>query len=234
MWSVRSRRNEFSTAVMIHRRDPPCWLGSSPIGRLNFVASTTFSRRPRRASPTTSSESPYASAVATRLIPASSALWMTRIESPGSALPTDVANISAPSAYGLTLMPVRPRVRYCMTGSCRMVETKWKAIPELYGKAVRLGKRRRDGCDGKLAPAARRRATQPRVPAGGREGRLRHVRGGRPGQGDHRPGGGRGGHALPAFPAALGPGPRRAGAGDRRVRRGGPGAVRHQPARGGT
>jgi len=37
-----------------------------------------------------------------RLIPASSALWMTRIESSWSGLPMDVANISAPSAYGLT------------------------------------------------------------------------------------------------------------------------------------
>ena len=40
---------------------------------------------------------------------------MMRAESAGSELPTEVANISAPSAYGLTLMPVRPRVRYCMT-----------------------------------------------------------------------------------------------------------------------
>ena len=39
---------------------------------------------------------------------------MMRIESSGSGLPTDEANISVPSAYGLTLMPVRPRVRYCM------------------------------------------------------------------------------------------------------------------------
>jgi hypothetical protein len=29
-------------------------------------------------------------------------------------LPTDEANISVPSAYGLTLMPVRPRGRYCI------------------------------------------------------------------------------------------------------------------------
>src|SRR5664280_3873471 len=49
-----------------------------------------------------------------RLIPESSALWMTRIESSGSELPTCVANISAPSPYGLTLMPVLPRVRYCI------------------------------------------------------------------------------------------------------------------------
>jgi hypothetical protein len=54
-----------------------------------------------------------------RLMPASSALWITRIESSGSGLPTRVANISAPSAYGLTLMPVRPRVRYCMIVSSR-------------------------------------------------------------------------------------------------------------------
>jgi hypothetical protein len=75
-------------AVMIHRREAPCWFGSVPMGRLNFVVRTTLSRRPFRARPTTSSESPYASAVSTRLMPASSALWMIRIESSGSELPT--------------------------------------------------------------------------------------------------------------------------------------------------
>ena len=36
----------FSTSVMIQRREPPRWLGSSPIGTKNLVASTTSSRRP--------------------------------------------------------------------------------------------------------------------------------------------------------------------------------------------
>ncbi|MCF0091804.1 hypothetical protein B0E54_00624 [Micromonospora sp. MH99] len=53
--------------------------------------------------------------MSTRLIPASSALWMTLIESAGSGFPITVANISVPSAYGLTSMPVRPRVRHCMS-----------------------------------------------------------------------------------------------------------------------
>jgi hypothetical protein len=49
----------------------------------NLVASTTSSRRPLRALPTISSDSPaeYTSAVSTTLIPASSAAWMMRIES---------------------------------------------------------------------------------------------------------------------------------------------------------
>src|SRR5580658_3169859 len=117
MWSVCRRRSEFSTAVMIHRREAPCWFGSAPMGRLTFVVRTTLSRRPLSARPTTSSESPYASAVSTRLMPASSALWMIRIEASGSGLPTCVANMSAPSAYGLTLMPVPPRLRYCKSAA---------------------------------------------------------------------------------------------------------------------
>jgi len=72
---------------MIHRREALCWFGSVPIGRLTFVARTTLSRRPFSARPTVSSESPYESAVSTRLMPASSALWMIRIESSGSGLP---------------------------------------------------------------------------------------------------------------------------------------------------
>src|SRR5690606_5397424 len=43
--------------------------------------------------------------------------WMMRTESAGSGLPTSVANINVPRAYGLTRMPVRPRSRYCMGGT---------------------------------------------------------------------------------------------------------------------
>ena len=69
--------------MMIQRREPPGWLGSSPIGTKNLVASTTSSRRPFNALPTISSYSPaeYTSAVSTKWIPASSAEWMMRIES---------------------------------------------------------------------------------------------------------------------------------------------------------
>jgi hypothetical protein len=68
---------------MIHLRDVPCRFGSCPIGRPNFVASTTSSRRPLSALPTTISDSPaeYASAVSIKLMPASSAVWMIRAES---------------------------------------------------------------------------------------------------------------------------------------------------------
>jgi hypothetical protein len=49
---------ESSTDLMIQRREPPRWLGSSPIGTKNFVASTMSSRRPLSALPTISSDSP--------------------------------------------------------------------------------------------------------------------------------------------------------------------------------
>src|SRR6185437_813410 len=53
------------------------------------------------------------SAVSTKLMPASSAAWMMRMLSSWSVLPND-PNIIAPRHRGLTLMPVRPRVRYSM------------------------------------------------------------------------------------------------------------------------
>src|SRR3954466_6254775 len=97
MWSVCSRRSEFSTSRMIHRREPPREFGSSPIGMKNFVARTTASRRPWSASPTISSDTPaeYTSAVTTKLIPASRARWMMRKESARSSLPQG-PNIIAP------------------------------------------------------------------------------------------------------------------------------------------
>src|ERR1700728_2679747 len=48
-----------------------------------------------------------------KLMPASSALWMMREQSSWSVLPWP-PNIIAPRQYGLTLMPVRPSVRYFM------------------------------------------------------------------------------------------------------------------------
>jgi hypothetical protein len=50
--------------------------------------------------PTTSSDAPleYTSAVSMKLIPASSAAWMMRIESSWSGLPMDAPSINAPSA----------------------------------------------------------------------------------------------------------------------------------------
>jgi hypothetical protein len=55
----------------------------------NFVARTTSSRRPLSALPTISSDSPAegTSAVSTKLIPASRAARMMRIESSWSVLP---------------------------------------------------------------------------------------------------------------------------------------------------
>ena len=82
---------------MIHRRDDPRWLESSLIGATNLVASTTSSRRPLRALPTISSDSPpeYTSAVSMKLMPASSAAWMMRMLSSWSRLP-HAPNIIAP------------------------------------------------------------------------------------------------------------------------------------------
>ena len=82
----------------------------------------------------------------------------------------------------------------------------------------------------RAAPAARRRATQHRRPAGGGQGRLRHLRRGRAREGDRRPGRRRRRHAVPALPAALGPGQGRASARDRCLRRRGPGAGRRARA----
>ena len=81
------------------------------MGIANFVASTTSSRRPLRARPTISSDSPpeYTSAVSTKLIPASSAAWIMRTDSSWSVLPM-APNIIAPSANSLTDMPVPPRI----------------------------------------------------------------------------------------------------------------------------
>src|SRR5436190_12958583 len=48
-----------------------------------------------------------------KLIPASSARWMIRIDSSWSVLPHS-PNIIAPRQSGLTLTPVIPRLRSCM------------------------------------------------------------------------------------------------------------------------
>jgi hypothetical protein len=82
---------------MIQRRELPCWFGSSPMGPCTLVASTMVSRRPFSALPTISSDSPllYLSAVSTKLMPKSKALWMMRMQSSWSGLPSP-PNIIAP------------------------------------------------------------------------------------------------------------------------------------------
>src|SRR3954447_12707926 len=106
---------------MIQRRELPYSFGSSPIVPWTLVASTTLSRRPpSSALPTISSDSPreYTSAVSTKLIPASRARWMMRIESLWSVLP-QAPNIIAPRQSGLTCTPVRPRGRSSMAATLR-------------------------------------------------------------------------------------------------------------------
>jgi hypothetical protein len=49
-----------------------------------------------------------------KLIPASSARWMIAMDSSWSGLP-QAPNIMAPRHRGLTLTPVRPSVRSCMS-----------------------------------------------------------------------------------------------------------------------
>src|SRR5947207_10326027 len=119
--SVFSRRSEFSTSRTIQRRELPNSFGSSPIVPCTLVASTTLSRRPSASAlPTISSDSPreYTSAVSMKLIPASSARWMMRIESLWSVLP-QAPNIIAPRQSGLTCTPVRPRARISMAATVR-------------------------------------------------------------------------------------------------------------------
>src|SRR5882757_1841295 len=87
-----------------------------PIWPWNLVARTTSSRRvPARALPTMISDSPceYTSAVSMKLIPASSARWMTEMDVSWSRSP-QAPNIIAPRHSGLTWMPVPPRPRYLM------------------------------------------------------------------------------------------------------------------------
>ena len=118
-----SRRRLFSTSRMIQRRELPRWFGSpavpigastgTPIWPWNLVASTTSSRLPpANALPTMTSDSPweYTSAVSMKLMPASSARWMTLMDVSWSGSP-QAPNIMAPRQSGLTLIPVRPRLR---------------------------------------------------------------------------------------------------------------------------
>ena len=108
-----SRFKLCSTSAMTQRRELPWESGSSPICPWTLVATTTLERSiDDRALPTISSDSPweYTSAVSMKLIPASSALWMILIESSWSVL-AHPPNIMAPRQRGLTLRPVRPRVR---------------------------------------------------------------------------------------------------------------------------
>jgi hypothetical protein len=74
--------------VVSQRRELPPRFRSSPIAKWPFVASTTASRRPSSALPTivSASPAPYMSAVSTKLIPRSSAVWMIRAKSSWSAL----------------------------------------------------------------------------------------------------------------------------------------------------
>src|SRR5215472_2612836 len=82
-----------------------------------LVASTTFARRPpASALPTITSDSPseYTSAVSTKLIPESSALWMIAMLWSWSGLPQVLPNIIAPRQNGLTRTPVEPSTRVVM------------------------------------------------------------------------------------------------------------------------
>src|SRR3954467_451134 len=132
---------------MIQRLELPNSFGSSPILPWTLVASTTWSRRPpASALPTISSDSPreYTSAVSTKLMPASSARWMIRIESSWSVLP-HAPNIIAPRHSGLTFTPVRPSGRSSMAatlrGSMSLLVLKLTLAPGLVAATTLAGRR---------------------------------------------------------------------------------------------
>ena len=133
------------------------------------------------------------------------------------------------------MMPVRPRVRYRMRfllglwsrGGERSADAVSWIEAERFSGTIRNGfpVSKRGVCDGerarpgstrpvgrsgrtppRAASAASRRAAQHRLPARGGEGRLRHLGRGRAREGNRRSGRRRSRNALPALPAALGPG----------------------------
>src|SRR4051812_24587215 len=243
--SVPSRRRLASHSRMIHRRLLPWWLGSSPIVPWNLVARTTSSRRPASALPTISSLSPaeYTSAVSMKLMPPSRARWMIEIDSSWSRLP-HAPNIIAPRQRGLTLTPVRPRVRIFMAPEpnvrCHGTGDEACAVDSRDDRRPHPDHRRR---------LPRHRAGRPVVvahaeevgrhrPEGAaravaRRGLLVHRR--RAGVDRVGAGGGRVARAPAVAPAHEGRGPpvalrpARAGQGARRARRGGAGAVPEHP-----
>ena len=91
MWSTPSRCSEASQAARTYSGRPlmPIRLPSSPRSLPNLVASTTSSRRPAIALPTSRSlvNGPYMSAVSRKVTPRSRARWMVAIDSASSLVP---------------------------------------------------------------------------------------------------------------------------------------------------
>src|SRR5882762_6206310 len=83
----------------------------------NLVATTTPSRRPRSALPSSVSlcPQPYMSAESRKLMPRLSAWWMTPIDSSSFALPYTPDMDIRPRPTAETLMPLRPSGRCCIT-----------------------------------------------------------------------------------------------------------------------
>src|SRR4051812_27966217 len=98
---------------MIQTRELPSSLRPGPICPCTFVARITSSRRPLRALPTISSDSPaeYTSAVSTKLIPPSIAARIVPMQSSTSVFPHS-PNIIVPRQCVLTFRPVPPSVLY--------------------------------------------------------------------------------------------------------------------------
>src|SRR4051794_13680807 len=74
-----------------------------------------------------------------KLIPASSAVWMMRIDSSWSGLP-HAPNIMAPRHRGPTFRPVRPSVRVSMTATLRPCQPvgfrhNWRLRPAAAGRS---------------------------------------------------------------------------------------------------
>src|ERR671932_327946 len=136
--SVPSRRRLASHSCWIQRRELPAMFGSSPIRAWNFVAGTTWSRRPSRALATSSSDAPceYTSAVSTKFTPPSIAAWMIRTLSAESVFP-QAPNLIAPRHRWLTLRPVPPRLRYSIGGTLPLCVRR----PLPLGQLLHVGER---------------------------------------------------------------------------------------------
>src|SRR5690606_13483083 len=121
-------RSEASTERSRRWREAPTSLGPSPSRSPVLVDSTTRSRRPLMAAPSTVSDAPseYTSALSKKLTPASSAMSSRRRASSAPVSPQAENSgplppkVPTPKPSADTLRPDAPRERYCMIGfPCR-------------------------------------------------------------------------------------------------------------------
>src|ERR1700728_1878128 len=121
MVSTFSRRSDASRASDRCRRDSPCPLGVSSVGKRPLVASTTSSRLPGRAASqrsmiSSARPSAYTSALSTRIPPASvnRSSWLNDV-----AWSVSLPKVSVPSASADTAQPLLPSRRYSISPPLR-------------------------------------------------------------------------------------------------------------------